>query len=158
MFIQLRRFLATVVDLLMIHLIDSLMMGLDGVGYQWFGAYSTDSSFSLRYYFFILPIVPIFIINMLLEISPLRASVGKLLLRIKSVRFDGTKASNTHMLIRTVVKYTFITLFYVLLSTFWSLNMFIVHDHFFVPFFNLNSIFSMFNLLGLSSFHAIQND
>ncbi|MDA8774006.1 ankyrin repeat domain-containing protein, partial [Chlamydiia bacterium] len=139
MFIQLRRFLATFIDLLLIQLIVSLMMGLDGVGYQWFGAYSTDSSFSVKYYFFILPIVPIFIINMILEISPLRASIGKLLLSIKSVRFDGTKASNTHMLIRTVVKYTFITLFYVLLSTFWSLNMFIIHDHFFV----LSAIFFM---------------
>ncbi|MDA8774040.1 hypothetical protein N9N03_02805 [Chlamydiia bacterium] len=44
------------------------------------------------------------------EISPLRGFIGKLLLSIKSIRFDETKASNTHILIRTGLKYTFITL------------------------------------------------
>ena len=115
----------------MIQQIASVMMSMDGLGYKWFASYSVDSFFSVKYFYFILPVIPVFVVNVLAELSLLRASIGKLLMSIKSVRFDKTKASWKQILLRNVFKYSFVTFFYAVLVPFWSLNMFIIHDHFF---------------------------
>jgi ankyrin repeat protein len=132
MFIQIRRFLATLIDLFLIELIVSIMMVLDVFNYDWLGSYSQDSFIAVTYFFFIFPIIPVFFVNFILELTPLHASVGKLLLGIKVVGGNHAKINPKQLFIRNVLKYGFVAFLYVALSFILTLNMYITHDHFFV--------------------------
>jgi ankyrin repeat protein len=126
MFPILRRYLSTSFEILFVHAITSILLTLDLYnsvpllmsfdGYPW----------SYKTHFFVMPVVIMYVISLLFELSPWKRSVGKFFVKLR-VRKKYHKTR--YHVVQVTLKYLLLFVLYFFLSKTISLNALFIHEH-----------------------------